>query len=189
MPLTTLSKVKEFLAETSTGLDTPIASLITSVGARIASYTGRARLDHGSVSDEVHDGDTSRYAVILREWPVTAVSAVVVNGETLGGTESTVDSSRGILTRTPVNTWSPVPWPEGRRNIVVSYNAGYDTIPSDLEYAATVQVAWDLKRSGHKGGRLGERSQTIGDGTAVYMVDAWAPEVLSILSVYRRVTI
>ena len=189
MPLTTLAKVKDFLAETSAGLDVPIAAIITSVDARIASYTGRARLVHGSVADEVHDGDTSRHAVLLREWPVSSIVSVVVNGEALGASGATYDPNRGTLAYTPGNAWSPSVWPSGRQNIVVTYNAGYTTVPSDLEYAATVQVAWDLKRSGHKGGRLGERSQTIGDGTATYMVDAWAPEVLAILAPYRRVNV
>lgn len=190
MALTDAAKVKAYLGETGSGLDSILAALIPRVEARILTHLGRTRLESGAVTDEVHDGDDCREAIVLREWPATAVSSVTENGETLSASDYDLDVTRGRLYRLPSGlTYSPGPWSCGRRNLVVSYTAGYATLPEDLVSAATVQVAWDVKRTGHKGGRLGERTQTVGDGTATYMVDEWAPEVLSMLAPYRSVRV
>ena len=109
--------------------------------------------------------------------------SVTLNGTALTAADFEADEDAGLLFYTPDGS-DPVPWPNGRRHIEIGYSAGFAAIPADLQQAATVQAAWDFKRTE----RLGDRSAVIGDNTATYMVDAWAPEVKTVLDYYRMRT-
>lgn len=197
MALTTRALVQSYIANSASALEAIIDTIVAAVDARMLAYLGRTRIDSGTVTNEYHDGDGRSDQLLLREWPATAVASVhwwdgttaTLVPATDYALESPAQDSAGVLLYTP-DGGAPAPWPSGRRNIrVTSYTAGYTTVPKDLEYAATIQVAWDLKRSGHAGGRLGERTQVVGDGNATYMVDSWAPEVLEVLDRYRAVRV
>lgn len=197
MALTSATLVKSYLNESGSSVDSIIATFIAAVEARILAYLARTRVETGSVSNEYHDGDGRSHQLLLREWPATTVSSV----EWWNGTTATAlsasdyvlqdasDSGPGILIYTP-GGGSPAAWPEGLRNIRVSYTAGHASTPKDIELAATIQVVWDLQRRGLSGaktsGQLGVRQNVIGDNTAIYLVDAWAPEVLAALEPHRR---
>lgn len=193
MALTTRANVQSYINDPGSSLNAIIDTILAAVEARALAYLGRTRIESGTVTNEHHDGDGRTDGLLLNEWPATAVASVNwwdgTTAELVPVTDYVLDSSAqdsaGILLYTP-DGGAPSPWPSGRRNIRVTYTAGYSSVPPDLQYAMTIQIAWDLKRSGHQGGRLGERTQVIGDGNATYMVDAWAPEVLEVLDHYRR---
>ena len=193
MALTTRALVQSYINNSDSGLNTILDTLIAAVEARILAHLGRLRIETGTVTNEYHDGDGRSECLLLREWPATAITTVSwwdgTTATALDATDYALDSSAqdsaGILIYTP-GGYAPSPWRVGRRNIRITYTAGYTTVPDDLELAATIQVAWDLKRTGHAGARLGERTQVLVDGNATYMVDPWAPECLEVLDRYRR---
>jgi hypothetical protein len=122
--LTTLADVKAWLGRTDTNSDALLAGLITRTSRQIHSWLQRPLLLPHGVS-EIHPG---RRVIVLREWPVMAVTSVTIDGVTLA--EAT-DSEAG---------WTLEPWngvPPGRLQaitlrhpgeagrIAISYTAGY----------------------------------------------------------------
>ena len=193
MALTTRALVQSYINNSDSGLNTIIDTILAAVEARILAHLGRLRIESGTVTNEYHDGDGRSDGLLLNEWPATAITSVYwwdgTTADLVAATDYVLDSaaqdSAGILLYTP-DAGAPQPWPSGRRNIRVTYTAGYSAVPAALQFAATIQVAWDLKRTSHAGARLGERTQVLGDGNATYMVDPWAPECLEVLDRYRR---
>lgn len=72
-------------------------------------------------------------ALYLARRFVTAISSVVEDGVTLSADEYEVEKATGILTRLDEND-EPISWPCGK--IVVTYTAGFATVPGDLRLAA-----------------------------------------------------
>lgn len=181
--LTNTTRVKRYLNESSSVNDEVLNELILSVSAAMQAWMNRYILQR-SITGEKHDG-TGRLDVLnLRDYPVIGISSVTVDDEALAGADYEIELNPGQLYYTPDGEYAA--WPAGRRNVVVSYSAGYATVPADLEHAATVQVVAQFKRTAHGGNRLGERQTTIGEAVSQYMVDAWMPEVLEIMRRHQR---
>ncbi len=182
--LTTLSRVKEYRNTTGTDSDTFLAQLIAAVSRKMQNYM-RRRIVQESITDEMHDAGGRSDTLQLDGYPVASVS-IELDGTAVDSADFAVESNVGHVIYAPSGT--PAAWPSGRRHISADYTTGYAQIPDDLVHAATVQVVWEFKRSGHTGsGRLGERSQVIdAGGQATYLIDAWAPDVLPVMSLYRR---
>lgn len=179
--LTNVDNVKEYLRISDSGDDAFIGRLIAAAQVQIAQFC-RRQLISGPVTAEKHDGDGASDTLILREWPASSVTSVSIDGSSISGSDYELDTATGRLFYKPAGSYSP--WPEGRRNIAVTYVAGYSTTPSDLVLGATVHVAWIFKRTA----RLGERQYTVSpDVSGVFMVDAIAPECIEIFDRYRRV--
>jgi len=81
---------------------------------------------------EVLDG-TGTGCLTLKTPYVLSITSVVINGITATD-QFTVDA--GILERRAAGTFGTIGWPAGRRNVVVTYDAGYATAPpADLKRA------------------------------------------------------
>lgn len=82
---------------------------------------------------ETLDG-TGREGLRVRTPWVLEVVSVVIAGVTTTGEEYFVDS--GVIERRAIGSWSMLTWPLGRRNIKITYKAGYSaTPPPDLKDA------------------------------------------------------
>lgn len=181
--LTSVAAVKQYQRITTSEQDALIQSLVTEVSLKMQRWIGR-EIALAETELEAHDGTGASDVITLRKYPVTTVSEVTLDAETLDEETYELDAESGLLYYQPDGR--SVPWPKGRRNIRVSYESGYDQVPADLHGAARVQVVWELKRTASHGGRLGERSTVFGDGgTAQYLVDDWAPGVLEVLERYK----
>lgn len=182
--LTNTTRVKRYLSEAGTSLDVNLNELILSVSKAMQNWMQRLILER-AISNEKHDGNGVHDVLNLRHYPVTAASVTVdVDGVALDAGDFEVEEEPGQVYYKPDGTFAP--WPKGRRNLVFDYSSGYDSVPEDLEHAATLQVLYEFKKTAAGGGRVGERQTTVGDGINVYMVDAWVPEVLAIMQHYRR---
>jgi hypothetical protein len=74
----------------------------------------------------------------------------------------------------------------GFDNIKVVYNAGYSTIPFDLEQAVLDLIA--LKYNSRDKDRLGVKSRSIdGQSSIVFITDELLPEIKVVLDMYRKV--
>lgn len=182
--LTTLAQVKAYGAISGTEADVLLATLISAASERIKRYL-RRDLVPATYTDQELDGPGT-LALRLPQYPVTAISAVTLEGSALAGTDYSLEASSGLLYYTP-GGGDPAPWPRGRRNVTVTYDAGFAALPADLMLAATITVVWDYKRTGAGGSRLGDRASVVGDDTAQFLVDPWAPDALAILRGFRRV--
>ncbi len=192
--LTTKETVKSFLKinEADTSQDILIEMLINAVSSNIEVYCNR-RFGQNQYTDEVYSGNGDIY-LILNQFPVLEVAAVKIDNEEVTDYELKPDS--GILFR-------EASWPEGERNIKVSYKAGYvlpkddteqspRTLPHDLELACIIWVMYLFERK-DSFGKDNERiegisyqysKQTLG----VNVLDA-PPEVLALINLHRKLTV
>jgi hypothetical protein len=129
------------------------------------------------IGDEIDLDGSGTDTILLPQLPVSNAGTVVANGETLDGTIDFTFTEDGHLIRTSGtalwSTWSqgysPIAyWPQGRRNITVTYDHGFQTageidVPSDIR-----KVALDLAYRNITQGNL--KGETIGQVTKTYSV-------------------
>lgn len=215
--LTTLAAIKAWLVTTANTDDQIIQDAITSFSAYVLRRTGRGPLD-GTIPtsspfvapvayDDFYDG-TGTLRQPVRNWPITAVSAVNING--IAAPQSTspqvpgwvVDGDKKFIsfrgTGNPrgyggfagYGGWGANPrmqgcgigFVNGIQNIEVVYTAGFSGVPYDLEMTARKVVSLYYKRRGY----IGQRSQMMaaGAGTVSYFEDDMSPEDRAVLHYY-----
>jgi hypothetical protein len=152
--LTDLATVKSWLGLTTSGSDALIASLITAVSAFIPNYLGRQIL--GGSYIETYRGN-GQHALLLRNFPITAVASVAFAGQTITTPADPVALTSGFLfddrALTLIGCRLPVGLP-----VVVSYTAGYVVAPADVSQAAVELVGEAFRRRE----RIGLTSKTLG---------------------------
>ena len=137
--LTTLSAVKGYLGIGTTSTDDVLKSLIKSVSAWIEGYLDRTIL----ATDFVETVDGGGREIALTNFPLNSVTSIQYNS----GTQhtpvmNTIDpDDYTILYEIGIIEHNDFVFPNGRRNITVAYNSGYDTVPSDLEHVVKTLVA------------------------------------------------
>jgi hypothetical protein len=127
-----------------------------------ASFVGRATV-------ETLDG-TGGTTLRLKTPYVISITSVTVDGVTLTD-QFTVDA--GILERRTAGTYTSQPWTRGRRNIVVTYSAGYSSSPpSDIKGAVMWAVRDRLLTKGSQNGIDVRRTSVTNDlgGTVQYVL-------------------
>jgi hypothetical protein len=118
---------------------------------------------------ETLDG-TGGTSLRLKTPYVLSITSVTVDGVTLTD-QFTVDA--GILERRTAGTYTPQPWTRGRRNIVVTYTAGYSsTVPKDIKNAVMWAVRDRLMSQGSQNGIDVRRTSMTNDlgGTVQYVL-------------------
>ena len=152
--LTDLAMVKSWLGLSTTGSDDLIASLIGAVSAFIPNYLGRKILSASYI--ETYRGN-GQCEMLLRNFPITAVTSVAFAGQTITVAADPVAMTSGILfddrALRLVGQRLPVGLP-----VVVSYMAGYAAPPADIAQAATELVGEAFRRRD----RIGLSSKTLG---------------------------
>lgn len=147
MAIGTRTEYKTYAGIGHTGLDSRIDLALAASESAMERYVGVDDFGTATYTDQEYDGQGD-YMLMLRNFPVTAVSAVKLVCYT---TTVTLDStgyawdSRGKLWRengpsghaytddSPTGAWSEGGWPRGHKNVKATYTAGYATIPDDLK--------------------------------------------------------
>lgn len=151
--LTTLSDVKSWLGRTDTNSDALLQSLITRASRQICSWLQRPLLLPHPVSE-------SRYAIgetmVLKEWPVVAVTSLVVDG-------TTIPPAQGASGGWSLEAWNGVP-PGRQQSLALK---GYRFVPgrAAVSYQAGYQVTGE--------------AQTVAGGSVTVSAPygAWASDV------------
>ena len=180
--LCTLADVKELLDETTTDYDADLNLLIDAASEYIEQFCDRAFYTT-TYTSEKYDGN-GEDDFWPHNYPVTAISSLAISGSTV--TESADYSGSGyFLYDRPQNAPSRIHYDggfsEGHQNVVISYTAGYATIPSDLAQACRDLVIWKFKQRkepGIKSEHIGNYSYTRGDLEAA--------GVMTVLQIYKR---
>jgi len=171
--LTVLANVKDYLDLTETTKDTLLARLITAASTWIKSWTNRD-FTSGSYTQKLDGNDSD--GIILDQFPITAVSALSIDGTAVD--LSTVTWDGPLLMLTDGNTFNL-----GKQNVVVSYTAGFAAIPADIEQACIEIVAWRYTERQ----RVQQSSKSMG-GEVVSFQTAEAPKsTIVLLAQYKRV--
>lgn len=137
--LVQLAAAKSWLGVSTTTDDALLSALITQISRAIYNYINRSFVLPTNVV-EAYDGN-GREHLILRNWPVGAISSVVVDGKPIppaplmlaGVTptpgyvlEQSDDQPPGAMQQLFLR--GPHCFHKGRQNIVVSYRAGYEIV-------------------------------------------------------------
>jgi hypothetical protein len=201
MDLTTLANAKQWLNISSETDDDLLTRLIHAASAFIETYLSR-RLGSQTYA-EIRDGTGGR-VMNFREYPVTAVSLVAVNGVPLPLVPDMVTPGYRF-TRTQIILQGHR-FTQGWANVSLNYTAGYGPpsggwfedpwitapqpdgsipwVPFDLEQACIELVSWRYMERQH----IGQSGKSLEGANVSYSVQDLPPDVRTVLDRYRRVT-
>lgn len=167
MALTTLAQVKTQAGITGSTYDAALTAIIAGVDAFIKKYTGR-RLEKEAGAVVPIDG-TGAENIFVPDYPVANVTKLEKETsfnffEDVDATTYKVDGDNGIIT---LNADSA----EGHYNYRLTADVGYETVPEDLQQAATQLVIREFnQRSG--GGEI--ESERLGEYAVTYKAESGA---------------
>jgi hypothetical protein len=176
--LTTLTVVKGYLPglePTDNSFDTLLTRLITSVSTQFTTEVGRSLASETAA--ETYNGHGGQRLTPAR-WPVTAVTSLVVDGETIAARAALGESGYIIDGQTSV-VLDGYYYARGTQNVVLTYTAGFVTIPADVEQAVVKMVCLqfrDKDRIGKSSGSAQGESVSYADGP---VLAAWRNTVES----------
>lgn len=167
------AKVHLNIPTATTSFDTEVTTFVDVASALVEGYADR--VFSLSTSSQLFNGGTDTF--ILRQSPVTAVTAVVTDGTTLDSSAYDVDIANGIVRTTTKQA-------TGTANVSVSYTAGSATIPALAQHATleTVRHLWQTQR-----GSMGARNPLNGDDYVAGMGFSLPRRVMELLDPLRNV--
>lgn len=177
--LTTTANLKAWVGLNGSADDAVLDRLVTSISAYVEAYLNR-KIASATYTD-VLDG-TGTNGLMLPRYPVTAVSSVSIGGVLVSAAAD--DASMGYV-------WSDIGldyrggvFTSGRRNVRVTYTAGYSVTPPEIEQAVLELAALRYRERD----RIGHSSKSIGGETVAYVTKALPDSVRLILDNWRNVT-
>lgn len=142
MSLTTLATAKGFLGipDATTEYDDRVNRLI---GAASGAIEKRCNRTFDIVTyTEFFDG-RSQNEVLLSSFPVTSVTSVHVSTDRTFDATTLVDTADYFVdTECGLVRFHNARLPRGSKNVQVIYEAGYATVPQDLEYACLMYIQY-----------------------------------------------
>ena len=176
--LTTLANVKQWLGVQTTTDDALLTRLVTASSQYIQSWLNRTIAPQ--VYSEVRDGN-GKANIYFKNWPVTAVSSLVMDGITVPASPDGIQPGYTFDTRMLyLIGYAPN---RAQQNIVLQYTAGYASTPPELEQACIELCALRYRERD----RIGHASKSVaGEVVSFTIVDLPKP-VLTILNNYKRV--
>lgn len=161
------AKAQMKLVDTNTNEDATFEGYINEISSAVELYCKRKFVSQ-SITSELHDGDGG-YMLFPRYFPIQQLSTA--------SAPTTEQKLASLQYRdTPDSTWTDIEdninnifietgddscrpyielydtyFPIGRRNITVSYKAGYTTVPSDVKMAVLemIQMRWNEAKRGN----------------------------------------
>lgn len=190
---TTLSKVKldAKITDVVADRDAVIQNMIAGVTSRMQDWMQRL-IVQGTTVDEKIDGFGFN-SISVRNWPITNVTSLVESDEALVlDTDyelTSNDKDDGLIFR--VSGTAALGWSRGRRNIVVTYDHGYVSVPDSLCEAATALVVakfFETRQSGQ--GWRGLLSKGVDPNASTnYDKEIWERDVLPAMESYIRIRV
>lgn len=167
------AKVHLNIPTATTSFDTEVTTFVDVASALVEGYADR--VFSLNTSSQLFNGGTDTF--ILRQSPVTTVTAVVTDGTTLDSSAYDVDIANGIVRTVTAQ-------PVGTANVSVSYTAGSATIPALAQHATleTVRHLWQTQR-----GSMGARNPLNGDDYVAGMGFSLPRRVMELLDPLRNV--
>jgi hypothetical protein len=181
--LTTLADVKAWLKTGQSAFpitdDALLTRLVTAASQYIQSWLNRpiASADYLEVRDGT-GGETLQFAC----FPVTEVTAVTIDGQTVPRATSTGAVGYAFSpTQLSVRGYR---FSRGLQNIAVSYTAGYATVPPDIAQACIELVSLRYRERS----RIGELSRSLGGAeTVAFSQKDLSDAIRTLLQQYRAV--
>jgi hypothetical protein len=150
--LTTLANAKAWLGLTDTSQDAIVSNLITAISSAILNFTGRTILTPVTALGEVRDGKNTN-ALFTREYPIDSLTSLYIDGALIPqstGYSPSYTGGAGWLINSEANAIKLIGYKftKGVGNVTINYQAGYATVPSDMEMATwiAIKAAFDQRR-------------------------------------------
>jgi hypothetical protein len=174
--LTDVTKAKEYcgIDAADTSLDALIESLVNAASNAMENFCNRI-LKAQDIAGEEYDG-TGSSNLFLKQLNINSILSVKINDVLVDASEYKLRKGSGIIVRLNSS------WPKDVLNVKVSYNAGFTSVPADLELACKHLVKFYYKTD------IADFSRTFGEGF-VMRPEAWPGQVRALLSAYKRVLI
>lgn len=160
MAFTSVATLKAYIGIPSadTSRDVYLAALVDFANAELCAFFGLTTdapttyVDRIDVADSV---DVETWQLWTRRYPVISITSVAEGSATLtSGTDYSLALDFGLVKRLgDLSAWSL-----GREEVVVTYVAGFATVPGDLAHAAALIAV----QAYNTAARSGLRSETIG---------------------------
>ena len=178
--LTIVANLESWLGLTNVAAPIPdqLQRLVTAVSNWMQTWMSRTI--RSMAYTETQDGHGGN-RLVLGNAPVTAVSSVVIDGQTIppspgfGQAGFVFTSTAVILTGYAFN--------RGDANVVVSYTGGFAATPPDLEQACLELCSLRWKERD----RIGHMSKTLAGETVAFMVKDFPPDVKTYLDQFKNV--
>ncbi|MDP3124602.1 MAG: hypothetical protein Q8M84_03115 [Thiobacillus sp.] len=177
MALTTTAAVKAYKPITGTELDALIDALVPRASSAIETYLSRKIESTAHV--EIRDGNGGR-SLMLSQYPVTAVSAVSVDGQPIPQGSFGVAGWRLANRSLVLEGYS---FARGDANVQIEYTAGYATVPPDIEQACIETILLALERRSH----IDVSSKSLAGETVSFITADLPPSARKALDPHRRV--
>jgi len=166
------------------GDDTTLTRMISAVSVWFANYCDRTFADTDWSYTLSGRGNPS---IMLPEYPVTAVTAVTVDGVTVPARPSVTgygwiqDGVNKLTICGSTSSW-PCGFTKGAMNVTVAFSSGYATIPADIEQACIECCAsWYRRRS-----RIDEESKSVQGEVITFSIAACPKAARTVLDIFRR---
>ena len=179
--LTTLANVKAYLSPplATTADDALLSRLITAASQFIQTWLNRTIASATYTDTRNGTGGTRLF---LRNRPVTAVSAVAVDGISIQAS-SAVPNGSGYLFDDSSVYLIGYSFTKGAQNVVIQYTAGYAATPPEIEQACIAFVVLRYKERD----RIGQVSKNLGGEIVSFQQKDMSPDVATLLDQYRNV--
>ena len=185
--LTTLDSVKAWIPVTNTNDDDLLTALVTRVSTFVQSWLNRTIALQGYV--EVRNGQGNP-VMLTQNYPIGSVAMLTVDGITvpqrpplgpgtfngLGG--YTFDANALYLS-------GCYTFRRGFQNVVISYAAGFASVPTDLEQATNMIIADWYKTQ--RGSAVGVQAQSIESQSITFVRESIPDAALLIMQQYKKV--
>jgi hypothetical protein len=182
MALTTLASVKQWLGIDNTTNDALLQSLIDSCSDFIEQYLNRKILS--AEYTELIDG-TGATTQTLKNYPITAVSLLSINNLSQSILPVSNFNTTGVKFDERQLIGQNVKFTCGKRNIYITYTAGYAAVPKAIEQACNEMIAMKFKNE--RGDRFGVSSKSLAGESISFFHGDMTQSVRATLDNYRNV--
>lgn len=135
--LITLAQAKDWLGITDSSKDALLTALISAASKAIQNYIGRD-LTYATLIEEWRDGGQRDRMVLLRA-PVDTVASVEVDGIIVPAAASV--TAAGWRCHNGAVVLRGYTFARGKENVLITYSAGYQDVPADVQQAALLTVS------------------------------------------------
>lgn len=192
--LVSIDEAKEYLKIENSNADVILSHLINAVSSWVSNYLKRSLVS--SEKTEYYSGDGSS-ELILKRYPVTAVSSVYVDSLRQWAANSLISSSNYIIKKQQgiLKAWQIYSnWSPGDSNIKVTYTAGYTvatdggdsgTLPYDIRLAVKRLIDQQY-RIGYTNRKLDFQSESISGMNITFHEQSIGRDIKSMLDKWKK---
>ena len=181
--LTTVAAVKAYGGITApSAADANLQTLIAAVSTFVGNFTQRKFAS--AAYSEVRNG-TGGTELVLANPPVTAVTSLSIDNTPIPSQPAAFQPGF-FLVGTNVLALYGYTFTRTKRNVYVSYTAGYVTVPLDIAQACNEIVVASYRR-GVRGPDIDSHTSQITHETTHFKLDEFPPAARQVLDFYRRI--